>query len=59
MEIEFSFTIYCSPSIDLADFRVLERIVLLENGIIIQLDIFKINSAIYLYLFLEEYVAYD
>lgn len=59
MEIEFSFTIYCSSSIELADFRVLERIVLLENGIIIQLDIFKINSAMYLYLFLEEYVAYD
>lgn len=57
MEIEFSFTIYCSSSIEL--FRVLERIVLLENGIIIQLDIFKINSAMYLYLFLEEYVAYD
>lgn len=59
MDMEFSFTIYCSSSIDLADFRVLERIVLLENGIIIQLDIFKINSAMYLYLFLKEYVAYD
>lgn len=57
MDMEFSFTIYCSSSIELADFRVLERIVLLENGIIIQLDIFKINSAMYLYLFLKEYVA--